>query len=119
MLVIRAEQLRALEEPIKRRRTDRLVFRLKRNEESLAETDVDELYVFVDNGAHIARRYGIYGEEETLLFLSMLLEYGESFGEEDDTLWAGEILRRKDLTALEKLTAIVDVEEAHVNAEES
>jgi len=80
--------------------------------------DDGQLVEFVRAGIERAQSHGIEFEKDIEVFLDYLAVYGRSFGQTDETSWAGEILKRGEMTGEQKIDALQAHDEGLVPEEE-
>lgn len=111
MLTIRRAQLEAFRKSL----TDTLHVRLARDLRSTcprqtASMSDEELKAFCSREVPVARKYDVVAEDDLRRYLVFVLRYGQGFGADPETGWAGQILQRPDLEAHEKLNLMEEYE---------
>jgi hypothetical protein len=107
MLVVRAEQMAALGEHMVRLFEKRMARHLlSRFPEHLREMEEPDLCRFIQDGIKRAQRYSVTFENDTRRYLECAVLYGAEFDRAEESNWAGEILRRRDLNGTKKMDLI-------------
>ena len=109
MLVIRDEQMKALQQYAFNQFVDRMMRHLQttcyRWTESISNA---ALRIEVEAGIEQAAKYDIESEFDVQQFLECRTKLGTDFDTNPGTAWAGEILRNDELTASEKMDIFSD-----------
>ena len=107
MLIIRKEQMTALNSQARRRFIDRTVAHLRELFPQQAGTrEVREWVTFVEQGIQRARHYKITRERDVTLFIDLQMGLGAEFDTQPAQGWVQSILRRADLGSSEKMDLI-------------
>jgi hypothetical protein len=107
MLVIREEQIKIFSDYMRRQFENRMIDKFtKLWPEKLKNLPSDNFRFVIVEGIKSAESNGITTEAAVEDYLQYVIEFGIDFGKNHKTAWAGEILRRDDLSALEKLEEI-------------
>lgn len=108
MLVIRAEQMVALGESIKRRFEREMADHLSTFfPEQCAALRADELSLFIQTTIDRALAYGIDCERDVCKFLDVAMALGNDFDRSDEHPWSREILSDEMLVGQEKIDRLV------------
>jgi hypothetical protein len=111
MLVIRAEQMKAMAKYAREGFIGRMMAHLRRNfAQQIEDRSDEELRAFVVGGMDSARQYGVELENDVRRYLECMVTHGADFDTAPKTAWAGEILRREDLGGTQKMEQIIDYE---------
>jgi len=111
MLVIRPEQMEALNAGCLEQYRQRVVERLHREySDPDAQASDEELHDFVCRGMEQAGSYGIDGEDDMEAFIVFLFVHGERFDDDPDFAWARSILDDDEIDGTAKMEAIEERE---------
>lgn len=111
MLQIREEQLDLLSNYMLKRFEDRMIVHLRDNfPESTKEFSEAELRQMIRAGLDKANTYDVTDEVDVERYLEFMLDYGPDFDVSAKTSWAGEILKKPDLTGTEKILKLDEYE---------
>jgi hypothetical protein len=69
-----------------------------------------ELRTVIENAIAKAETYGVTDEADVERYLEFAARYGADFDVAQQTAWAGEVLRRDDLSGTEKMNTLDDHE---------
>ena len=107
MFVIRKEQMEVFNEEPYQQFVDETVVHMQTNypEQTKEMSDAD-LRKMVGDGTDKAEPYGVVTVTDVRRFLGCMLELGQDFDIAPQTDWAGEILRRTDLSGTRKMDEI-------------
>jgi hypothetical protein len=106
-MIIRDEQKQVLSEYVLDRFVHDAADKLRQSfPDKTANMEDPELASFVRKGIDQAYGYDIRDQENVLRYLTCLMIYGEEFGLNSDTQWAGQILQRKNINAATKMDLI-------------
>jgi len=107
MFVIRNVQMEVLKEESYQQFVDETVVHMRTNypEQTNEMSDAD-LQKLVGDGADKAEPYSVVTVTDVRRFLGCMLELGQDFDIAPQTDWAGEILRRKDVSGTQKMDEI-------------
>ncbi len=104
MLIIRRAQIEALEGWARLQLEQRLGLHLRnRFPAACRDLDADGLRALIQHGIGRAEAYGVQSEYDVGRFLEFVAMYGRSFDSDPRIPWAGEVLRRSDLSGTEKM----------------
>jgi len=112
MLIIRKEQMKALSESMHKQFIDRMVLHLKLVFPEQTK-QVKNLHTIIREGIDKARGYNVIAGDDVERFLECMISYGTDFDILPETLWAGEILNRKDIKGSLKMDIIDSYEIFH------
>jgi hypothetical protein len=73
-----------------------------------AVLSAEALQELVHQGVDLAGRWGIADPDDSQIFIALMVIYGAAFTD-DPASWAGEIVRREDLSAVDKVTELLAV----------
>ena len=103
MLIIRRAQIGVLEGWARLELEQRLARHLRDRFAVARDLDADGLRALIQHGIRRAETYGVQSEYDVRRFLEFLAMYGRSFDSDPRIPWAGEVLRRSDLSGTEKM----------------
>jgi hypothetical protein len=103
MLIIRRAQIGALEGLARLALEQRLAQHLRDRFPGCRDLDADGLRALVQHGLGRAAAHGVQSDYDVRRFLEFVAMYGPSFDTDPRIPWAGETLRRSDLSGTEKM----------------
>ena len=99
MLIIRKEQMEALEQAVLEGFEDRMVVHLQGFFPGrCAELGDDGMREMVRYGMERAKSYGIVNELDVCRYIDLMIFFGRDFDTDPETPWAGRILSMESLT---------------------
>jgi hypothetical protein len=116
MLMIRKEQMEALEEYSLDAFVDRMVNHLRSAfEAEVRDMPDDELRELIRTGIYNAEQYGIEDEADVERFIEYVARFGADFGQTTQSIWADEILSNMEIDGTEKMNMIDDYDLFELN----
>ena len=107
MLTIRHEQMQAFETYMARQFEERLSASLRsRFHKKTADLNDEQLRAAIRAGAELAAAYGITVERDVARFVTLQYHLGAAFDTDPSYPWAGETLKRSDLSGTAKMDAL-------------
>ena len=107
MLQIRPEQVDTLSRNMLEVFIEDMAKHLSRRfPESVEAMEKEQLIAVIRRGIDAAKRHDILKKYDVKRFLEYRIEFGDEFGDNDQTKWAGEILSNDDLSATRKMDKI-------------
>jgi len=107
MLVIRKEQMAALQKVMEKRFEDWLVSHLRTDyPEETADLDDNAIRERIRYGIARAEGYGIQDDRHIVGYVELMFEIGVDFEDMPDMLWARQILDDPDIIGTEKIPLI-------------
>lgn len=104
MLIIRKKQMDTLRDYMLKQFKNRMIVHLKSNfPEQAKDMKEQDLQNMIQSGIDKAKGYDVLAEEDVQRFLECMMTYGTEFDVNPETLWAGDILRRKDISGSMKM----------------
>jgi hypothetical protein len=121
MLILRKEQIEALDRNSERLFLDRMVDHVSEifPEKCRELGSRGEIRKLIRQGLEGARRYGINTEEDVALYVDIMFGIGPDFPEGEDMAWARSILEKDGLSGPAKMEFILQRLEKRLAAEES
>ena len=109
MLVIREEQMQVFDDYAFQQFIDDMVIELRNDYPTqTAEMPEKDLRKMIEDGTDRAEIYDVTTVSDVRRFLGCMLLLGQNFDTEDQTVWAGEILRDKEMSGTLKMDEIDD-----------
>jgi len=89
---------------------DHMVFHLCQNlSEKVEDIPEDILRNTIQKGISDSERYEIRFEDDVERYIDLMFILGKDFDTEEESSWAGEILRKEEMSAEERLDTIFDL----------
>ena len=109
MLVIRETQMQVFDDYAFQQFIDDMVIELRNDYPTqTAEMPEKDLRKMIEDGTNRAEIYDVTMVSDVQRFLGCMLLLGQNFDTEDQTVWAGKILRDKDMSGTLKMDEIDD-----------
>lgn len=111
MLSIRKEQMQALRKVARGRFVNEMMMHLRRQfPEQTMELSGDDLRALVEEGMNQADEYDVELRNDIRRYLECMVVHGRDFDTNEETGWAGRILRDESLSGTRKMERIADYE---------
>ena len=114
MLIIRQEQMDEFTKFELKKFEDSMVLHLRQDlSEKVEGLPGEDLRDIIQRGISVAEEYGIQIEDDVKRYIDLMFILGEDFDTSEESIWAGELLKKEEMEPEERLSKIFDLLEGH------
>ena len=114
MLVIRKSQMDEFVKYELKKFEDFMVSHLRQElPEKVKDVPEEILRNIIQKGISVAENYGIRIEDDVKRYIDLMFILGEDFDTSEESIWAGELLKKEEMEPEERLNKIFELLEGH------
>jgi len=114
MLMIRKSQMDEFVKYELKKFEDHMVLHLRQDlSEKVKDLPEETLRDIIQRGISVAEDYGIRIEDDVKRYIDLMFILGEDFDTSEESIWAGELLKKEEMEPEERLNKIFELLEGH------